>query len=214
MDVPSHNNKAKLMNASVISIAANLLLATPISESGYTWTLASRLGDMLHLAQEHFGQRDLSYTMLGVEFTAAANPQIWYPGGAERKCVIIQVTLSGLTNPLQVYYQMAHECIHLLSPTIGQGASLLEEGLATHFAAFYMRERIGAASWHSKMQSYVDAQEKVEELLRLDRDAIKRLRAVQPHISSISADLIRSHYPMLPNDLSEQLAARFVRDMP
>ena len=51
-----------------INIERNLLFAERLSEGcGYTWTLASRLGDMLHMAEELFGPRDPSYTVLGIE---------------------------------------------------------------------------------------------------------------------------------------------------
>lgn len=47
-------------------------------DGGYTWTLASLLGDMLTEAQNRYGERDLNYTILGIEFSPHG-PQIWYP---------------------------------------------------------------------------------------------------------------------------------------
>ena len=52
-----------------ININSDLLVTQPLpNDNGYTWTLASLLGDMLHIAEELFGPRDLSYTILGIEF--------------------------------------------------------------------------------------------------------------------------------------------------
>ena len=52
-----------------INIDSDLLVAQRLSDGcGYTWTLASRLGEMLHMAEELFGPRDCSYTILGIEF--------------------------------------------------------------------------------------------------------------------------------------------------
>ena len=52
-----------------ININNDLLVSQALSDnSGYTWTLASRLGEMLHKAEELFGERDCSYTILGMEF--------------------------------------------------------------------------------------------------------------------------------------------------
>jgi hypothetical protein len=48
-------------------------------ENGFTWTLASRLGEMLHIAEEMFGPRDMQFTILGVDFKEGI-PQTWYPG--------------------------------------------------------------------------------------------------------------------------------------
>ena len=46
-----------------------LAVADPLpAGNGYTWTLASRLGEMLKLAEERYGPRDAGYTILGVEF--------------------------------------------------------------------------------------------------------------------------------------------------
>ena len=59
-----------------IDINSDLLITQPMSDG--TWTLASRLGDMLHMAEELFVSRDCSYTILGIEF-ASDVPKIWYP---------------------------------------------------------------------------------------------------------------------------------------
>ena len=72
-----------------INIDSDLLVAQRLSDGcGYTWTLASRLGEMLHMAEELFGPRDCSYTILGIEF-GPDNPRIWYPGN--RRHIIIQL---------------------------------------------------------------------------------------------------------------------------
>lgn len=45
------------------------LVAQPREDgTGCTWTLSSRLGQMLREAEEQFGERDKSYTILGIEF--------------------------------------------------------------------------------------------------------------------------------------------------
>ena len=94
-----------------INIDSDLLVAQRLScDSGYTWTLASRLSEMLHMAEELFGVRDCSYTILGIEF-GPDNPRIWYPGS--RRHIIIQLALSAATNRWKAYYQMAHETVHL-----------------------------------------------------------------------------------------------------
>ena len=73
----------------------NDLLVTQCLPNGYTWTLASRLEDMIYMAEELFGPRDQSYTMLGIEFVADG-PRIWYPG--DRKHIIIQLGPSAATD--------------------------------------------------------------------------------------------------------------------
>src|SRR5215467_11622293 len=95
-----------------LEVEIDLLFANPIP-GGYSWTLASRLGHMLRTAEERYGPRDLSYTILGVEFGGDI-PHIWYPGNCRH--VIVQIARYCINNLQHAYYQLAHECIHLLSP--------------------------------------------------------------------------------------------------
>src|SRR3990167_6713780 len=104
------------------------LIAKPIT-SGYTWTLTSRLGSLLQLAESQFGARDKDYTILGIEF-GSTGPFIWYPGNC--KNIAIQLSLESLKSEHCALYELAHECIHLLSPTGKKNANVLEEGLATY----------------------------------------------------------------------------------
>lgn len=185
------------------------LIAEPLIEgNGYTWTYASRLGNMLALAEELYGERDHTYTILGVEFVSGI-PQIWYPGHG--KNIVIQLSKACIVNIQQGCYQLAHECIHLLAPTGGQNANVLEEGLATHFAAFYMAEKMGAPGWRGTVSSYAYAEQLVKQLLAFDSNAIRNLREVQPVLSKISAELIAEKYPAFPEADAIQLTEKFRR---
>lgn len=77
------------------SIATELIVAQRLpTNDGYTWTLASRLGHMLQRAEELYGLRDTSYTILGIEFTDG-NPQSWWPGN--RRNIVIQLSTGAPT---------------------------------------------------------------------------------------------------------------------
>ena len=190
-----------------IPIERSLIITDPLPTSGYTWTLASRLGQMLGIAQAQFGERDLSYTILGIEF-AQDGPQIWYPGNS--KHIVIQLGLKSLDEPVRASYQLAHECIHLLSPTGGRNATVLEEGLATYFSQQYIYKNFNE-DWHSGMQSYEIASALVRKLLALDAYAIKHLRHEVPVISKISKGLLLKHYPALGEEVAGKLAQPFER---
>ena len=73
-----------------ININSDLLVAQPLPGNKVSWTLASRLGDMLDMAEKLFGGRDTSYTLLGTQFTSDG-PRIWYRG-KHRKHIIIQLS--------------------------------------------------------------------------------------------------------------------------
>lgn len=184
----------------------NTLITTPI-QNGYSWTLTSRLGQMLREAQEKYGKRDLSYTILGVEFEING-PQTWYPGNC--KHIAIQLTPDTATDMIKGCYQLAHECIHLLSPLGASGANTLEEGLATYFAHEYV-ERNFKFSMPATIQSYESARNLASELLAIDNEAIKKLRAEEPTISKITAQQILDNYPSLSVGTAKALEAKFVR---
>ena len=185
----------------------NLIIAFPCPpESGcpYSLTLASRLGHMLEMAEQRFGPRDKSYTILGFEFRAGL-PQIWFPGDGMN--VIVQLDSSNLNDPNLPLFQMAHECVHLLTPVLPANVSVLEEGLATYFSKEYMASHVGGV-WFTGDQKYGHAEVLARKLL-LNADAIKALRELVPVISRATAQDILKICPSLPPHLSEQLVVSF-----
>ena len=191
-----------------LQIEADLIIARrrPTND-GYTWTLASRLGHMLGVAQERFGERNLSYTILGVEFCGDI-PQVWYPGDCGH--IVVQLTQGCLTNVVQACYQLAHECIHLLCPSGRPLTNVLDEGLATHFAHWYVQNEF-QFDMPATVQSYQTARVLVEQLLGLDAGCIKSIRAQQPAIYKASAADICAGCPACPPEIADQLAKPFTR---
>jgi len=187
----------------------SLFFTAPLeSSNGYTWTLASRLGDMLHQAQEFFGQRDKSYTILGVEF-GTDNPRIWYPGN--RKDVIIQLSPSAAESMARACYQLAHETVHLLSPSGANDANNFEEGIACYFAALYMRIHFKGLLMQPEVPSYLHALALVGPRLSTDIHCIQRLRSHEPCISRISREDLAAEFPDLTASDVDFLASKFVR---
>ena len=194
-----------------ISIEKNLLFAecNP-SGSGYTWTLASRLGDMLHMAEELFGPRDYSYTILGIEF-GPDNPRIWYP--ENRQHIIIQLSLKATTDMSEACYQMAHETVHLLAPTGCRNANNFEEGVACYFAARYMEDTFNDESyWRSSLPSYACTLALVKPRLDKDISCIRRLRDNQPSFRKMSKEAVSSEFPQLTSEDVDFLMSTFDRD--
>ena len=186
----------------------NLIIAFPCPpESGCTHslTLASHLGHMLEMAEQKFGPRDKSYTILGFEFRAGL-PQILFPGNG--KNVIVQLDSANLNDQNLPLLQMAHECVHLLSPVLPANVSVLEEGLATYFSKEYMASHVGGV-WFTGDQKCGHAEILARKLLLLNADAIKALRKIVPVISQATAQNILKICPNLPHHLSEQLVVSF-----
>jgi len=180
----------------------SLVLARPIP-NGYSFTLASRIYEILQKVENELGIRDKSYTFLGVEFREGV-PQIWFPGNSDY--VIIQLGSEAMQQPFLALYHLAHECVHLLDPHPG-GTNVLEEGTATRFAHDYIAQlghHIGTGD-----KRYDDAHHLVEKLLRKRPNALKELRKVHGPLRSIKADHIRSISPDLEDQIIEDLAKKF-----
>ena len=193
-----------------INIDRDLLVARQLpGDSGYTWTLASRLGEMLHMAEELFGARDCSYTILGIEF-GPDNSRIWYP--ESRRHIIIQLALPAATNISQACYQMAHETVHLLAPSGGRNANNFEEGVACYFAADYMKCKFNQPNWSPTLPSYRCALEIIAPRLDEDIGCIRRLRNNQPSFRKMSKEAVSSEFPQLTSEDVDFLMSTFDRD--
>ena len=101
-------------NVSGVSAAELWQTRSLPSNDGYTWTLTSRIGNMLKDAEAMFGERDKLWTILGVEvcMDKGATPQNWYPGSPARKDIAFQIIPA--KDEQHACYQLAHEVIHSL----------------------------------------------------------------------------------------------------
>lgn len=178
----------------------------PLSNGGYKWTLASLLGNMLHTAEELFGQCDRSYTIVGIELVAGG-PGIWYPGN--RKHIVIQLSLDAAADMYQACYQMTQETVHLLAPTDGQNVNNLEEGITIYFANLYMKEALNFSYPPPSDMRYRNALEAVTPILDTDIDCVRRLREKEPSFSEISHELISTECPNLTVDEIDFLLSKF-----
>ncbi|MDE0636568.1 MAG: hypothetical protein OXI43_12075 [Candidatus Poribacteria bacterium] len=164
---------------------------------------------MLHTAEELFGQRDLSYTILGIEFVEDG-PRIWYPG--DRKHIIIHLGSLAATDMAQACYQMAHETIHLLAPSGGKNANNFEEGVACYFATYYLEKWLNALNWRPTLTSYRRVFEFVSPLLDVDISCVRRLRNQQPSFSKMNKEQVSTAFPSLTPDDVDFLISKFNRN--
>lgn len=196
------------MIANVTIETSHLFASRLPTGSGYTWTLASRLGHIIRTAESLYGPRNPDFTLLGVEIHGDI-PQVWYPGDCGH--VVVQITTSCATDALRAAYQMAHEAIHLLSPSGQRSTNVLEEGLATHFSTRYMREHLAAPAWRADVSSYLRAESLVEDLLNRDPDIIRRLRHLRRTFPAMTSADIATELPSVPADLALELTRPFER---
>lgn len=178
------------------------------TNNGYTWTLPTRLGQMLHEIESQYGPRDPAWTILGVEFMAG-NPQIWFPG--DRKHVAIQLSTTAEESELRACYQLAHEAVHLLAPVHAGMAPVIEEGLATVYSEDFVRREFKAARMTDEAP-YARAAASVRELLGAEPDAILRLRAVERNFTMMTADTFARAEIAVSEALISELLSSFVRE--
>jgi hypothetical protein len=176
--------------------------------TGFTWTLVSRLGAMLHEIEGLYGRRDMSWTPIGVEF-GPETPQLWFPGNC--KNIAIQLAPNARWDNVLACYQLAHECVHLLAPDGRDGAPVLEEGLATVYSEDYIARNFNRAGL-TNFQSYADAATKVRQLLALNPDAIKALRQIEPCFKQMTAStFVAAGLHTAPESLVNDLLTPFYR---
>lgn len=153
---------------------------------------------MLRTAEERFGVRDKDYSVLGIEF-GESGPFIWYPGNC--KNIAIQLSIGSMASERCALYELAHECIHLLTPTGKGTANYLEEGLAVYFSWQYVKEVLNF-DYKTVIQpeDYKRAGLLVEKLLNQNPDFIRQARKFQNCISLMD----HSVFEKVQHNLSKQ----------
>ena len=204
-----------------VNINSNLLISKPLPNDQWTYTLISRFSDMLYLAEDLFGPRDLSYTPLGIELVYNG-PRIRFVGDHKenRKHIIIRLNLNVATDMLRACYQLAHETVHLLAPEgvriQGGITNNLEEGVATYFSTYYMEKKMNEALdyWKptDREQSYKDVLAKVTPLFKKDKYCIRKLRSVQPEFTKMTEEQIHRAFPDLSAEDVKFLLSKFNRN--
>ena len=187
----------------------NTFFISASDSNEYSRTITSELGHILCVAEEKYGTRDYTYTILGVEFNQNG-PRIWYPYPKGCKHIIIQISMDCVNDINRAIFQVAHEVIHCLSPTGGDITNVLEEGVANLFSIEYTYVN-GNGPWTSDDSKYTEASELVKQLVLIDPNIIKKLRLSEPKISLIDSRLILDINPKIPEELANSLTKIFIK---
>jgi hypothetical protein len=153
-----------------------------------------------------FGPRDEKYVVVGIEYHNG-NPQLYYPTSNHH--VVVRLARRCESDCLEALYELAHECIHLLSPTGGMDVTVLEEGLAVYFAELHLREEHGVPKYPTTQATYTEARQAVQRLLSIDASVIRALRQRQPALSRVTAQDLLACNRAVPRDLAERLCEPF-----
>jgi hypothetical protein len=200
--------------SSAESVCSDQILASPI-KGGFSWTLPSRLGQILSEAESLYGERDKSWTLLGVEFVSNDQPAIWYPFSHEdKKYLLVQLTKKALEDEQEALLQLSHEAVHLLSPAGGgKNTNVFEEGLATYFSIEYLKKQ------GFKVDQQILASKKYREAFELVKqvaeshtnfnEMIELIRLEHEGFATLKADDIPVYFKQVDRGLAERLVAEF-----
>lgn len=174
---------------------------------GWTYTLTTLLGSMLWELEQIYGPRDREWTPLGVEF-GGTRPCIWYPGN--RGHVSIKLSFSASMNISYAVFELAHEAVHLLSPSGKRSAPAIEEGLATIYA-IEKSQQLGIKA-PGISSSYFHCMHITRNFIsHFGPSSISRIRQQEPAFYKWQPHNLRSVFPELSEndarDLCEPFAA-------
>jgi hypothetical protein len=174
---------------------------------GYTYTLTQKLGEYLREAERRYGQRNMEWTILGIEFCGDV-PHVWFP--YNERLISIILTDAAAMNTEQALFQISHEVIHLLEPSHVSPATVFEEGLATLFAhEMSAKDQLGLIS--AEQQSYLAAESALKELLAIHGDAVRSVRRSEKTFFNLSEEGILRACPNAPSAPAEKLSEKFAR---
>ncbi|HTO14422.1 MAG TPA: hypothetical protein VLZ83_01565 [Edaphocola sp.] len=174
--------------------------------NGHTWTIVSKFGRILKVAEEKYGQRDKLFTILGIELNQLDYPQIWFPEHTNN--IIIQLTSDCLYDINRAVYQLAHEAIHCLNPVLGEDTNYLEEGLATHFALEYTKLN-GYGNWEVSNPAYAKALSLVEQIFKIEPQIIEKIKVIKGNLFFVERNDLLNINKNIPELLAEELTRKF-----
>jgi hypothetical protein len=181
------------------NIVDELIVASPERRT----TLTAHFGHILNILETDFGERDLNYTLLGIEF-CADGPRTWFYNDRQ---LSIRLTLSAMSHPQQAVFQLAHEAVHLLDPSTLGRASVFEEGIATMFQLQYVKTIY--PSYDSFDRRYNGAADRARHALGMTRTFVRDLRGQGTKLSEISTDQFLAACPNLARSEADILCTKF-----
>jgi hypothetical protein len=163
-----------------------------VTQYEYHQSLITHFGEMLIYAQELYGPRDPTFTILGIHISAT-HQNIYPVENWKHRQIIIQLCENWLTDWNNMLFWTAHEAFHCLRPTRKFPPNRLEEGFATHFASQYMNDKMGVPPAPTGVAKYDDAWRDVQAFIAAGGDLKGiALTTPTPFAELTAADLVKS----------------------
>lgn len=174
---------------------------------------------LIALAEQSFGLMSSPWKFAGVVFRDHPPHLYYFP---EAKSVQIALSLRAVGNDAQRDFQLAHEVCHLLYPVVDPSQPdepktiVLNEGISTYFSVMVVAADHGGEAAAMVLDSlathspkYFNAFKAVSVLMQRDRDAVKKVRAIQPMINDVVAQDLLSAEIGLTRGEAEALVMPF-----
>jgi hypothetical protein len=172
---------------------------------------------LISIAEGLFGSMCSLWSYRGVIFRDHP-PHLYYE--PDTRSVFISLSQRAIDDELQRDFQLAHEVCHLLYPSVESESpskpetTVINEGISTYFSVIVVSALHGEESAHSVIDSlathspnYFSAFQHVSALLRMDQDAIKKIRGIQPMINKVrEADIRASGLPLADEAIKSLVA--------
>lgn len=176
-------------------------------------SLARQMSEIMTEVTSLFGPRDERFLFIGWEFIGE-RPQIFFPSSGERH-VLIRLSMKASEFWNTAIHELAHECVHLLSPVVG-AANNLEEGVATWYADRFYRHTTSRDPGPIS-DRYRGAYDAVVELFARSPhgpETIRELRTAQSSFSQMDASLLLRIVPNLDPVLASFLVRQWDSSTP
>jgi len=173
----------------LLALEAETKFLLTASNRSYEKTLMQELLRIFQEAELLFGPRDASYQLSIPRITECATSRAYMFGPL--RMTRIYLSRESRIKPWMASVELAHEAVHVLSPAgLGRGPTVLEEGLAEHFAQTYVN-RVHGFVFERGANPKADAvMQAVSSLLAKNKFVVKDLRTRQPVISKIDEKLL------------------------
>ena len=134
------------------------------------------------------------------------------------KAYIIELNGNAVNDRKDGIFQLSHEVVHLLSPVEqdedeGNLVNYLEEGMACYFSKSITEKETADLEYcqlqFEKHEKYKKAYELFVSLLEIDKDAIKKLRAITEVISQIKSEDFEAAGLKVDKELVNALLSKF-----
>jgi len=184
----------------------------------YTAESNVRATELIAQAEGMFGPMTSEWVYDGVIFRDHS-PHLYYR--PESGSVQIALSFKAVKNDVQRDFQLAHEVCHLLYPSIDLGntdkpeTNVINEGISTCFSVLIVgahgEEVVEAVieSLANHSPRYLFALKQVTALLRTDKDAVKKIREIQPMINDVTEAELRASGLSLPDEAFASLTEKF-----